>query len=78
MAMALLVHASVRSGLHPLAQRPVIGSSSMTFQSLVRRSSLSAIDTSQIDTEGYDYEIIKMAFSAGCVPPFLAFLSGSI
>jgi FkbM family methyltransferase len=45
----------------------------LTFQSLVRRSSLNAIDMLQIDTEGYDYEIIRMAFSAGCFPPILAF-----
>ena len=45
----------------------------LTFGSVLRRSSLSKIDMLQIDTEGFDYEIIKMAFSAGCFPPILAF-----
>jgi hypothetical protein len=45
----------------------------LTFDSVVRRSSLGVIDMLQIDTEGYDYEIIKMAFSSGYFPPILAF-----
>jgi FkbM family methyltransferase len=45
----------------------------LSFHSVVRESSLREIDMLQIDTEGYDYEIIKMAFSAGFVPPILAF-----
>jgi FkbM family methyltransferase len=45
----------------------------LTFHSVVRQSSLQKIDMLQIDTEGYDYEIIKMAFSSGIFPPILAF-----
>jgi FkbM family methyltransferase len=45
----------------------------LTFDSVVRQSSLHEIDMLQIDTEGYDYEIIKMAFNAGLFPPILAF-----
>jgi FkbM family methyltransferase len=45
----------------------------LTLNSVVQQSSLHEIDMLQIDTEGYDYEIIKMAFNAGIFPPILAF-----
>jgi FkbM family methyltransferase len=45
----------------------------LTFHSILGQSSLQEIDMLQIDTEGFDYEIIKMAFSAGLFPPILAF-----
>ncbi len=40
---------------------------------LIAEFGVPRIDLLQIDTEGYDYEIIKMAFAAGIVPPILAF-----
>lgn len=45
----------------------------LTIESVVRQSSLHEIDMLQIDTEGYDYEIMKLAFRAGLFPPILAF-----
>jgi FkbM family methyltransferase len=45
----------------------------LTLRSVIQQSSLHEIDMLQIDTEGYDYEIIKMAFSAGVFPAILAF-----
>src|SRR5262249_30574421 len=45
----------------------------LTFASVIARSSLNRIDMLQIDTEGYDYEILKMVFAAGYRPPLLAF-----
>lgn len=44
-----------------------------TLTSLVEKFEIPRIDLLQIDTEGFDYEIIKMAFSAKIAPPILAF-----
>jgi len=45
----------------------------LTLKSVIERSGLQRIDMLQIDTEGYDYEIVKMAFALGVFPPILCF-----
>lgn len=45
----------------------------VTLQTLIEENKVEAVDLLQIDTEGFDYEIIKMAFAAGLKPPMLAF-----
>jgi FkbM family methyltransferase len=43
------------------------------LDTLIREFDVPEVDLLQIDTEGFDYEIIKMAFAAGLAPPLLAF-----
>lgn len=45
----------------------------LTLPTLIERYSIPEIDLLQIDTEGFDYEIIKMAFAAGVMPAIIAF-----
>lgn len=41
---------------------------SLTFRTLLQKHNVSKIDLLQIDTEGFDFEIIKMAFAANMLP----------
>ncbi|MCR4347320.1 MAG: FkbM family methyltransferase [Sulfuricaulis sp.] len=43
----------------------------LTFQTLVRKHNIRKIDFLQIDTEGFDFEIIKMAFSLSVLPEII-------
>lgn len=45
----------------------------MTLKTLIAEYAIDVVDFLQIDTEGFDYEIIKMAFAAGLRPSILAF-----
>ena len=45
----------------------------ITFQSLIDKYRLTCIDLLQIDTEGYDYEILKMVFSTKIRPHIINF-----
>jgi FkbM family methyltransferase len=45
----------------------------VTLQTLLEEYNVDAIDLMQIDTEGFDFEIIKMVLAAGLTPPILAF-----
>ena len=45
----------------------------MSLPTLVQQYDIPEIDLLQIDTEGYDFEIVKAAFAAGITPPLLAF-----
>lgn len=45
----------------------------LTLTSLMDQHHIPRIDLLQIDTEGFDFEIIKMAFASGIRPPILAF-----
>lgn len=47
--------------------------STMTFASLMAKHGIRDVSLLDIDTEGYDYEILKMAFAAGCFPPIINF-----
>lgn len=44
---------------------------SLTFNSLARKHGIKQVDLLQIDTEGFDYEIVKMAFAAGIFPEII-------
>ena len=41
----------------------------ITFKTLVNKYQISTIDVLQIDTEGYDFEILKMAFASNIADP---------
>lgn len=43
----------------------------LTFETLVRKHDIKKIDFLQIDTEGFDFEIIKMAFSLDVLPEII-------
>ena len=43
----------------------------LTFESLSRKHGIRRIDLLQIDTEGFDFEIIKMAFALGIFPEII-------
>ncbi len=45
----------------------------VTLKTLMEENQCGAVDLLQIDTEGFDYEIVKMAFAAGLQPSILAF-----
>ena len=45
----------------------------MTFESLAQKYGIECIGLLQIDTEGYDFEIIKMVFKAGLYPEMMNF-----
>ena len=45
----------------------------VTLPTLLQEYKVDAVDLLQVDTEGFDFEIIKMAFAAGLRPPILAF-----
>lgn len=45
----------------------------VTLETLLNQNNIDEIDLLQIDTEGFDYEVIKMAFAAGLRPPIIAF-----
>lgn len=45
----------------------------VTLSTLIQQNNLDTVDMLQIDAEGFDYEIVKMAFAAGLRPPVLAF-----
>lgn len=45
----------------------------VTLQTLLKEYKVDAVDMLQIDTEGFDFEIIKMVLAAGLKPPILAF-----
>jgi FkbM family methyltransferase len=48
----------------------------VTLDELLRRENVTRIDLLQIDTEGYDYEIIKMIDFATCKPAIIHFEHG--
>ena len=43
----------------------------LTFESLINKYNISNISLLQIDTEGYDFEILKMVFSAKVFPEII-------
>lgn len=43
----------------------------LTFDTLTRKHNIQKIDFLQIDTEGFDFEIIKMAFSLNILPEII-------
>lgn len=45
----------------------------LSFPSLLSECRIDSLDMLQLDTEGFDYEIIKMAFAANVLPSILAF-----
>ena len=45
----------------------------MTFASLMAKHGMGHVSLLHIDTEGHDYEILKMVFAAGCFPPIINF-----
>lgn len=51
----------------------VIPVPTMTFASLMAKHGIDHVSLLQIDTEGYDYEILKMVFAAGVSPPIINF-----
>jgi len=46
---------------------------SLTFASLIEKYQIKDLSLLQIDTEGFDYEIIKMAFASSCFPQIIHF-----
>ena len=45
----------------------------MTMSSLLKKHGIQDVNLLQIDTEGFDYEILKMAFNAGLLPDIVNF-----
>ncbi len=45
----------------------------MTINSLLKKHSLQHVNLLQIDTEGFDYEVLKMAFQSGLLPDLINF-----
>ena len=45
----------------------------LTLRTLLEENGITSVDILQIDTEGYDYELIKVAFGMGLKPSILAF-----
>jgi len=45
----------------------------LTLRTLLLENQVDCVDMLQVDTEGFDYEVIKMAFDMGLKPPILAF-----
>ena len=46
---------------------------SLTLSSLMKENEFTDVDMLQIDTEGFDYEVIKMALHCGLFPEIIAF-----
>jgi FkbM family methyltransferase len=46
---------------------------SLTLSSLLEQYAIPYVDLLQIDTEGFDYEVLKMAFACGLEPKIIAF-----
>lgn len=46
---------------------------SLTVSSLLEQYRIAHVDLLQVDTEGFDYEILKMAFACGLEPQIVAF-----
>ncbi len=45
----------------------------ITFKSLIDKHAVSGVDLLQVDTEGFDWEVVKMAFQAGIFPEIINF-----
>ncbi len=45
----------------------------MTMESLLKKHSIQHVNLLQIDTEGFDYEVLKMAFQAELLPDIINF-----
>lgn len=67
----LLKHEKTLPGVSKFIE--TISVKTITFQSLIDKYRLTHIDLLQIDTEGYDYEILKMVFSTEIRPHIINF-----
>jgi FkbM family methyltransferase len=45
----------------------------ITFPRLLEKHAVERVDLLQVDTEGFDYEVLRMAFAAGVLPPMLRY-----
>lgn len=45
----------------------------LTFGGLIAKHNIGKVSLLQIDTEGYDYEVLKMAFGCGCLPDMIKY-----
>lgn len=64
-----IVNRARQFGLDDYVEEIIV--STLTFSSLLQKHNIKKVTLLQIDTEGYDYEILKMAFDANVFPEII-------